>query len=90
MEKYKKPPLTFAQQVDLLKNRGLIVNDVEKAEKFLSQVNYYRFSGYLPSFITSFTVSKGVRTITTSFTLGKNVLVVSVSLQAHEVCKLMS
>ena len=46
MEKYTKPPLTYYQQVELLKNRGLIVADHAVAERFLKQVSYYRFSAY--------------------------------------------
>ncbi|MFA5261146.1 MAG: Abi family protein [Candidatus Omnitrophota bacterium] len=46
MKQYNKPPLTFKEQVNLLINRGLIVNDLEEAERFLSHANYYRFSAY--------------------------------------------
>jgi len=46
MEKYNKPPLPCDKQIDLLTSRGLVVSEREKAEKFLSQVNYYRFSAY--------------------------------------------
>jgi abortive infection bacteriophage resistance protein len=46
MEDYKKPPLTYAQQVALLQSRGLTVKSVGDALKFLRQVNYYRFSAY--------------------------------------------
>ena len=53
MEKYNKPPLTYAQQVDLLAGRGLIVSNRDKAEEFLSQVNYYRFSAYCLPFESS-------------------------------------
>jgi abortive infection bacteriophage resistance protein len=37
---------TYAEQVDLLRSRGLVVDDVDAATQFLSQVNYYRFSAY--------------------------------------------
>jgi abortive infection bacteriophage resistance protein len=46
MEKYNKPPLSCSQQIDLLANRGLVVSNREQAEKFLNQINYYRFSAY--------------------------------------------
>ena len=46
MEKYNKPPLPCDKQVELLISRGLVVSQREKVEKFLSQVNYYRFSAY--------------------------------------------
>ena len=44
--KYTKPPRTFHEQAKLLISRGLSAN-VEKLEKFISKVNYYRFTGYL-------------------------------------------
>ncbi|MBU1043617.1 MAG: Abi family protein [Candidatus Omnitrophica bacterium] len=46
MKKYTKSPLSCDKQIDLLVSRGLVVSDRAKAEKFLSQVNYYRFSAY--------------------------------------------
>jgi len=46
MEEYSKSPLSCGKQVDLLISRGLVVYDRKKAEKFLSQVNYYRLSAY--------------------------------------------
>lgn len=44
--KFAKPPTTFQEQIALLKSRGMVINDVLKAEIFLMQVNYYRFCGY--------------------------------------------
>ena len=46
MDKYAKPPLSLPQQIDLLTSRGLAVKSQPKADAFLSQVNYYRFSAY--------------------------------------------
>lgn len=46
MEEYRKPPLTYAEQASLLQSRGLMISSTEKAEHFLRQVNYYRFSAY--------------------------------------------
>lgn len=45
-----KDPKTIEQQVQMLIDRGLIINDIELAKDFLNQVNYYRFSGYLKLF----------------------------------------
>lgn len=45
-QQYSKPPLTYIQQVELLRSRGLIVDEFIDAERFLKQVNYYRFSAY--------------------------------------------
>lgn len=53
MEQYNKPPRTFSQQVNLLTSRGLIITDRFKAEFFLNQINYYRFSAYYFPFETT-------------------------------------
>ena len=45
-----KEPKTFDEQIDLLKSRGLIIGDEEKAKFILSNINYYRFSAYLIHF----------------------------------------
>lgn len=41
-----KPALTFEEQLELLKSRGLIVEDEEFAIGILNRVNYYKLSGY--------------------------------------------
>ncbi|NMC11655.1 MAG: Abi family protein [Anaerolineae bacterium] len=46
---YTKPPLDFNKQAKLLIRRGLIA-DQNELEEFLSNVNYYRFTGYLYPF----------------------------------------
>lgn len=46
MSVYNKPYLTIADQVALLKSRGLIITDSPKAEHYLSKIGYYRLSGY--------------------------------------------
>jgi len=46
---YTKPPLCFNEQSKLLISRGLIA-DQNELEEFLSNVNYYRFTGYLYPF----------------------------------------
>lgn len=43
---YKKPPLTYQQQLDLWKSRGLIVTDELKATHYLANISYYRLSAY--------------------------------------------
>lgn len=45
-----KEEKTFDEQIDILKSRGLIINDKEDAKFVLSNVNYYRFTAYLLSF----------------------------------------
>lgn len=50
MSTYKKPYLTFKQQLELLKMRGLEVTGDSTALKYLNQLGYYRLSGYWYSF----------------------------------------
>lgn len=50
MRSYKKPPLTFDQQIDLLKRRGLIISDSERTKRHLSNVSYFRMSAYMLPF----------------------------------------
>ena len=47
---YTKPPLTYEQQVELLINRGLIVDDKERAIRLLGHISYYRLSAYMLPF----------------------------------------
>lgn len=42
----EKPWLSYEDQLDLLKSRGLSVENEEAALQFLSRNNYYRFEGY--------------------------------------------
>ncbi len=44
--KYTKPYKTFADQVVIWQQRGLIVDDPKSAEKIFSRLNYYRLSAY--------------------------------------------
>ena len=41
---------TFEEQLDILKDRNLIISDIDKALNILRNVNYYRLSGYYPFF----------------------------------------
>ncbi|MBR1775370.1 MAG: Abi family protein [Bacteroidales bacterium] len=49
MEAYNKPPLTYEEQINLLKSRGLIFSEEEKynALKYLPNISYYRLSAYM-------------------------------------------
>ncbi|GAA3772445.1 Abi family protein [Corallibacter vietnamensis] len=49
---YNKPPLTYQEQLDRLKERGLIVNNEAKAIHLLENLSYYRISGYLYPMLT--------------------------------------
>ena len=44
-----KPPTTYAEQINLLKKRKLIILDDAKACSILKDTNYYRLSGYMLS-----------------------------------------
>jgi len=46
MRTYSKQALTFDQQLDKLKHRGMIVADDPEALHMLATVSYYRLSGY--------------------------------------------
>lgn len=52
MRDYTKPPLSIEQQLELLRSRGLIIDDENGAKKTLNQINYYRFSAYCLPFET--------------------------------------
>lgn len=43
---YSKPALTYAAQLQQLKDRGLIIADDSKALHLLEAISYYRLSGY--------------------------------------------
>ncbi|MDA3941722.1 MAG: hypothetical protein PF693_20830 [Spirochaetia bacterium] len=43
---YNKPFKGYSDQVKILQSCGLIIDDLEKAELILKQINYYRFSAY--------------------------------------------
>lgn len=44
--KYKKPPLTIEDQVNLLASRGMTIPDHSRACRYLSHINYFRLRGY--------------------------------------------
>jgi len=51
-ESYLKPSLSPEEQLQLLKERGLIIEDETKALHLLQHISYYRLSGYwYPFFI---------------------------------------
>lgn len=47
MPNYNKPPVTVADQIQLLKGRNLVISDEPRAEKYLTNVGYYRLTGYM-------------------------------------------
>jgi abortive infection bacteriophage resistance protein len=44
--KYSKPPISFSEQISKLIERGLVISDTHAAQKFLSNVSYYRLRAY--------------------------------------------
>ena len=44
--KYSKKPLTFATQIEILKNRGLHFGNEDLAKHYLSNISYYRLRAY--------------------------------------------
>ena len=48
--KYTKPALPISDQIRLLESRQLIIADPQKAAKCLSDISYYRLSGYMYPF----------------------------------------
>jgi abortive infection bacteriophage resistance protein len=49
---FVKPPLDFAQQIQQLKSRGLVIEDEQKALHLLETISYYRLSGYWYPFLS--------------------------------------
>lgn len=47
---YSKPALTFDEQLDLLRQRGLSIPDADRAMRWLVKVSYYRLSAYFLPF----------------------------------------
>ena len=41
-----KPQTTLDEQVELLKEKGILINDSQKCTSLLKRINYYRFSAY--------------------------------------------
>lgn len=44
--KYTKPLLSIQQQIDILKQRGLLIVDEDEAENVLDSISYFRLAGY--------------------------------------------
>lgn len=55
MDPYDKPWLSVADQLERLRERGLVIADADRAAAVLREVGYYRFTGYLHPFRTSST-----------------------------------
>ena len=53
MDAFKKPALSYTEQLDQLKSRGMKVEDDDQAILYLQHCNYYRLSGYFYQFYVS-------------------------------------
>lgn len=62
MEKkiYNKPAINVDKQIELLKSRNLIIDDVVFARNILSNITYYRLSSYMKFFQTNDIFNDGV------------------------------
>jgi len=49
-KRFEKEAQTPAQLVELLKSRGLLISDEERAERYLLSIGYYRLSAYFSPF----------------------------------------
>ncbi len=47
-----KKPTTFAEQVEHLKSKNLVIENDEEAVRILERINYYRLSGYMLTYKT--------------------------------------
>ncbi|HEX8255638.1 MAG TPA: Abi family protein, partial [Thermoanaerobaculia bacterium] len=45
-QSFSKPALAWEQQVELLQQRGMLIEDPKQAEFYLTHLNYYRLVGY--------------------------------------------
>ena len=46
MKTFNKPAKTFAEQIELLKSRGMQFHNEQQAQFYLEQINYYRLGAY--------------------------------------------
>ena len=47
---FHKPPLPISEQIELLQERGLIIDDPSLASHFLINIGYFRLLSYFKSF----------------------------------------
>lgn len=50
---YNKPAITYDEQVEKLRARGMVIADADSAKAHLQHINYYRFSAYRLPFETN-------------------------------------
>lgn len=50
MSHFAKPPVSIADQIQLLRDRGLSIPDTQEANHYLDNISYYRLSAYMRPF----------------------------------------
>lgn len=70
MPAYAKPYLGVADQIALLQSRGMVINDVPKANEYLSRLGYYRLSAYWYPFRKTGLSPQGQQIVLDDFKLG--------------------
>jgi abortive infection bacteriophage resistance protein len=71
---FNKRPLTFQDQLALLKSRGLEINDESRALHYLSEISYYRLSAYFSPYQSekdSFNKNTSFNHIITTYTFDR-------------------
>ena len=56
--RYLKPAKTFQEQIDILKDRGLLIDDEPNASDILQNISYYRLSAYFLPFQSAHNIFK--------------------------------
>lgn len=51
IRRFTKPAIDFAQQLQKLRSRGLVIGDESRALRYLANISYYRLSGYWGRFL---------------------------------------
>tara|TARA_R110000782_G_scaffold48146_3_gene105509 strand:+ start:800 stop:1711 length:912 start_codon:yes stop_codon:yes gene_type:complete len=67
-EDYKKDPTTYPEQIERLQSRGLVFANTDKAAQHLSEISYYRLTGYWHLFKERDASSKTLNTFRTGAT----------------------
>lgn len=68
---YSKQIQTFANQIGILKQRGMVIADEHDAEAWLRKVSYYRMSGYWFEDVNLFTHQvQHIKTVWPSYVIG--------------------
>jgi len=56
---YRKTAFSLEQHLELLSNKGLVVPDKDRAQRYLQSIGYYRLSAYFSPFLTDNTFKDG-------------------------------